>query len=252
MCHQCVTTLHVRRALRVLYLFGRPTTTSTKKKFHLHQHGSHTNDLSSRLCNTSHLMGRKVLPPRAGMSSFCTYQWCHDSNQVLFSKFSFPQAYSVYLRIFYSGKASQQKDLKVHILATKKELLETSSQDQFAKWAKLRRKVDKGLADLDALSTFHKYSQKLPRGSKSYLIIDSELSVVRTKFSVQFSTALWTLTTGARFIVGWWYRRTPVFYLPSGWFGPVTWWLSLPFAPAGTYCSVSVYVSWPVLNVFLI
>lgn len=34
----------------------------------------------------------------------------------------------------------------------KKELLQTSAQDQFAKWAKLRRSVDKGLADLEKLS----------------------------------------------------------------------------------------------------
>lgn len=38
------------------------------------------------------------------------------------------------------------------MLADKGELLATSSQDQFAKWAKLRRKVDKGLADLEKLS----------------------------------------------------------------------------------------------------
>ena len=31
-------------------------------------------------------------------------------------------------------------------------MLNTSAQDQFAKWAKLRRSVDKGLADLEKLS----------------------------------------------------------------------------------------------------
>lgn len=31
-------------------------------------------------------------------------------------------------------------------------MLQTSAQDQFAKWAKLRRSMDKGLADLDKLS----------------------------------------------------------------------------------------------------
>lgn len=33
--------------------------------------------------------------------------------------------------------------------------MKTSAQDQFAKWAKLRRSVDKGLADLEKLSTLH-------------------------------------------------------------------------------------------------
>ena len=46
------------------------------------------------------------------------------------------------------------RKLKTDLLNTKTELLKTSAQDQFAKWAKLRRSVDKGLADLDALSKF--------------------------------------------------------------------------------------------------
>lgn len=56
------------------------------------------------------------------------------------------------MRIFYSSHAEKQRKLKAKILATKAELLQTSAQDQFAKWAKLRRSVDKGLADLEKLS----------------------------------------------------------------------------------------------------
>jgi CHD5-like protein len=41
------------------------------------------------------------------------------------------------------------------------------------------------------------------------------------------------MTTGLQFAIGWWYGRSAVFYLPAGWLGPFTWWLSLPFAPAG-------------------
>jgi tail-anchored protein insertion receptor len=54
--------------------------------------------------------------------------------------------------VFYSSKQAQQRKLKSDILANKKELLQTSAQDQFAKWAKLRRSVDKGLSDLEKLS----------------------------------------------------------------------------------------------------
>lgn len=64
------------------------------------------------------------------------------------------QFYSLYLRVFFSATMAQQKKLKSEILTTKKELLQTSAQDHFAKWAKLRRSVDKGLADLEKLSTF--------------------------------------------------------------------------------------------------
>ena len=49
---------------------------------------------------------------------------------------------------------ARQRTLKSEILNNKKELLQTSAQDQFAKWAKLRRSVDKGLADLEKLSEY--------------------------------------------------------------------------------------------------
>ncbi|KAJ8076323.1 GET complex subunit get1 [Marasmius tenuissimus] len=126
-------------------------------------------------------------------------------------------AYSLYLRIFYPTLASKQKTLKSEILTTKAELMKTSAQDQFAKWAKLRRSVDKGLADLEK--------------------INGEMSSVRTAFSFKFNTGIWVFTTGLQFFVGWWYRKAPIFYLPPGWFGPLGWFLALPFAPTG---SVSV------------
>jgi len=64
------------------------------------------------------------------------------------------KTYDIYLRITGSPAAMRQRSLKSEILSTKSELLKTSAQDQFAKWAKLRRSVDKGLADLEKLSEF--------------------------------------------------------------------------------------------------
>jgi len=63
--------------------------------------------------------------------------------------------------------------------------------------------------------------------------IDSELSASKTSFALKFGSTLWVLTTGLQFVIGWWYGRSAVFYLPAAWLGPFTWWLSLPFAPAG-------------------
>lgn len=123
-------------------------------------------------------------------------------------------AWSAYRRIFNQNAVNRQRQLKSEILLKKAELLQTSAQDQFAKWAKLRRSVDKGLADLDKLN--------------------AELNASKTSFSLKFSTTLWTMTTGLQFAIGWWYSRAAVFYLPAAWFGPVTWWLSFPFAPAGS------------------
>ncbi|KAJ7282882.1 WRB/Get1 family [Mycena rebaudengoi] len=127
--------------------------------------------------------------------------------------------YAVYLQVFHSATATRQRKLKADLLALKSELLRTSAQDQFAKWAKLRRSVDKGLADLEKLN--------------------AEISARKSAFALRFNSVLWVLTTGLQFVVGWWYRKSAVFYLPQGWFGPLGWWLALPFAPAG---SVSVGV----------
>ncbi|TFK53731.1 hypothetical protein OE88DRAFT_1711588 [Heliocybe sulcata] len=128
-------------------------------------------------------------------------------------------AYALYLRVFRRGAAARQRQLKSELLAKKAELLQTSAQDQFAKWAKLRRTVDKGLADLEKLN--------------------GELATTKTSFAVKFNSLIWILTTGLQFVVTWWYRKSAVFYLPEGWLGPFTWWMALPFAPAG---SVSVGV----------
>lgn len=43
------------------------------------------------------------------------------------------QVFALYLRIFYSSTAARQRKLKSEILLNKKELLQTSAQDQFAK-----------------------------------------------------------------------------------------------------------------------
>lgn len=94
----------------------------------------------------------------------------------------------------------------------------TSSQDEFAKWAKLRRKLDKGLADLEKTN--------------------NTLSSSRSSFSKKFSTLLWLMTTGAQFLLSWWFRKQPIFWLPEGWVPyPVAWLLSFPSAPIGSVSS---------------
>ncbi|KAF8444770.1 CHD5-like protein-domain-containing protein [Boletus edulis BED1] len=128
-------------------------------------------------------------------------------------------AWALYCRMFMSVQYTRQRQIKAELLVTKKELLQTSAQDQFAKWAKLRRSVDKGLAELEKLN--------------------GELATTKTAFSAKFSSLVWILTTGLQFAIGWWYRKSAVFYLPPNWFGPLTWTLALPFAPPG---SVSVGV----------
>lgn len=57
-----------------------------------------------------------------------------------------------YLPISTAGAAKQQRKLQSEYLVVRRELNATSSQDEFAKWAKLRRKHDKLLEQLEATS----------------------------------------------------------------------------------------------------
>ncbi|KAF9449663.1 hypothetical protein P691DRAFT_812069 [Macrolepiota fuliginosa MF-IS2] len=130
-------------------------------------------------------------------------------------------AYSLYLRGTKGSLVRKQKELKTDILKTKQELLQTSAQDQFAKWAKLRRSVDKNLSDLEKLN--------------------SKLSSSKTSFTFAFRAFLWIVVNIPQYAIAWKYRSKAVFWLPQEWFNPVAlWWLSFPFAPKG---SVSV-MTW--------
>ncbi|WVR09425.1 hypothetical protein IAU60_006492 [Kwoniella sp. DSM 27419] len=127
-------------------------------------------------------------------------------------------AFNLYSRLFLASTAYRQRKLRNQVLEDKAELGRTSSQDEFAKWAKIRRKVDKGLADLEKLNT--------------------TLGSSRTSFTTKFKSLLWILTTGAQVFLVWWYRKEPVFWLPQGWVpGPVAWLLSFPSAPRGSISS---------------
>jgi len=59
---------------------------------------------------------------------------------------------SFYLRLFHSKLIARQHELKTTTWSTKAQLMATSAQDQFAKWAKLKRSADKGFQDLETTS----------------------------------------------------------------------------------------------------
>ncbi|KIJ39946.1 hypothetical protein M422DRAFT_32546 [Sphaerobolus stellatus SS14] len=127
--------------------------------------------------------------------------------------------YAIHQYLFHRSAVRQHSALKREVLASKQELLQTSAQDQFAKWAKLRRKVDKGLEDLEKFNT--------------------KMAATKSSYSLRFKAGLWLVTSGSLYVVGWMYGKQAVFFLPPGWFGPSQWLLALPFAPLG---SVSVGV----------
>ncbi|KAG0076094.1 GET complex subunit get1 [Linnemannia elongata] len=127
--------------------------------------------------------------------------------------------YDIYLKVVHKDRMTKQRALKKEVLTLKNELARTSSQDEFAKWAKLRRKMDSKIADLEKMT--------------------SELHVSKASFEMKFKGLLWFITSGLQFLMVAWYRRSPVFYLPMRWFGPAEWVLSMPFAERG---SVSITI----------
>ncbi|KAK4459961.1 CHD5-like protein-domain-containing protein [Cladorrhinum samala] len=115
--------------------------------------------------------------------------------------------------------AAQKKKQKEY-LAVRHELNATSSQDQFAKWAKLRRQHDKLLEDLEKKKNSH--------------------DAARVQFDRYLTTARLVSTRGLQWFLPMWYSKEPMFWLPSGWFPYyVEWFASFPRAPIG---SVSIVV----------
>ena len=105
--------------------------------------------LPSRLRHTTHCLDWEI-----GVAWYCVLLLFLYLIIIRRKSLTTYKTYDLYLRITLSPMAMRQRALKLEILSTKSELLTTSAQDQFAKWAKLRRSVDKGLADLEKLSEF--------------------------------------------------------------------------------------------------
>ncbi|GAB5586724.1 GET complex subunit get1 [Umbelopsis nana] len=128
-------------------------------------------------------------------------------------------AYDLYCKVSTDESVVRQRKLRKQVLQLRTELSQTSSQDQFAKWAKIRRKCDSATDSLEKTN--------------------SEIAFKRTQFEVKVKGILYFVVHGSQVLMVMWFRKNPVFYLPYGWFGPASWLLSMPFAPRG---SVSVAV----------
>ncbi|GAQ37288.1 guided entry of tail-anchored proteins factor 1 [Aspergillus tubingensis] len=153
-----------------------------------------------------------------------------------------------------SKKYREQNRLKREVVQLKRDMNNTSSQDEFAKWAKLRRKHDKTMEEYEAISTFDFRSQlrsiywfgvwgtgwfkkeKLTKAGST----DKQLSSQKTSFDWGVKIVRWFGTSGLKFFLQFWYSKTPVFHLPEGWLPYyVAWVLSFPRAPMG---SVSIQI----------
>lgn len=139
-----------------------------------------------------------------------------------------------------------QDERSREVVRLKREMNATSSQDEFAKWAKLRRRHDKALAQYEETSTSSLYSLQVLYFPISLLIngcqrsLASSLKSFRNTFSQVVTVLRFLGTNGLRFLLQFWFAKQPMFWLPRGWVpGFVEWALAFPRAPRG---SVSVQV----------
>ncbi|KAI9815050.1 MAG: GET complex subunit get1 [Pycnora praestabilis] len=121
-----------------------------------------------------------------------------------------------------SKAVEDQARSKREVLRLKKEMSSTSSQDEFAKWAKLRRQHDKVLADYDKTS--------------------ASLQTHKASFDSIVNVARWLSTNGLRFFLQTWYAKSAMFWIPQGWLPfYIEWTLAFLKAPRG---SVSIQIWW--------
>jgi hypothetical protein len=125
------------------------------------------------------------------------------------------------LPISTSKTASEQRKVQSEYLKVRRDLNATSSQDEFAKWAKLRRQHDKLLEQLETKK--------------------KSMETSRAKFDNYLTGARILVTRAPQYLLPFWYAKEPMFWLPYGWFPYwAEWIISFPRAPLG---SVSV-ASW--------
>ncbi|CZR48357.1 putative Protein GET1 [Fusarium proliferatum ET1] len=126
-----------------------------------------------------------------------------------------------FLPVSTAKAAGEQRKLQTDYLKVRRDLNSTSSQDEFAKWAKLRRQHDKLLEQLEK-------TKKTNEAARSNF--DKILTVLRV-----------VVTRAPQYFLPFWYATEPMFWLPYGWFPYwAEWILSFPRAPIG---SVSI-ASW--------
>ncbi|KAK4696780.1 tail-anchored protein insertion receptor, partial [Lecanoromycetidae sp. Uapishka_2] len=118
------------------------------------------------------------------------------------------------------NNAKSQVELRREVVRLKREMNATSSQDEFAKWAKIRRNHDKVLAQYDEKT--------------------ENLKSFKTTFDRSVTFLRWGGTNGLRFFLQFWYAKRPMFWIPRGWVPRyVEWILAFPRAPTG---SVSIQI----------
>lgn len=131
--------------------------------------------------------------------------------------------------------------LRSEVVRLNREMRAVSAQDDFARWARLRRDHDKMKEKYDkactsALLSYQTSSCQCPRTHT--LCTASSTQSFRKTFDRIISALRWIGTQGLNFLLNTWLAKQALFWLPQGWVPyHVEWILSFPRAPVG---SVSV------------
>lgn len=139
-----------------------------------------------------------------------------------------------------SKDAESSTKLRNEVVRLHREMSATSAQDDFAKWARLRREHDKAKDKYDKQCTLNPFSlPKLVR-SHHYPRTAQGLQNFRTQFDRVLNALRFIGTQGLNFLANTWFSKQPMFWLPQGWVPyQAEWILSFPRAPLG---SVSINI----------
>jgi len=124
--------------------------------------------------------------------------------------------WQLYIRLPFgtSENIKEQARLRRDVVRLKREMAAVSAQDEFSKWAKIRRQHDKALAEYDKTA--------------------AAVSSTRAGFDTKATAIRWTSTTGLRFGLQFWHAKTPIFTFPRGWVPwYVEWAMAFPRCPSG-------------------
>lgn len=145
---------------------------------------------------------------------------------ILTSILVYPLVTLLLTRLFVSGDLEKTKK---EMLTLKKELQQISAQDEFAKWAKLKRKSESLAKDYSSLNTSNSF------------------------YTNAISWALLFLTKSMFIYLLWKYWDYPVFTVNNSILGIFTPWLAWPFSPQGSVSpfyvvSSASFVFWKLLS----
>ncbi|TKA83497.1 hypothetical protein B0A55_00546 [Friedmanniomyces simplex] len=113
-----------------------------------------------------------------------------------------------------SKDADESATLRREVVRLNREMKAVSAQDDFAKWARIRREHDKAKDKYDKQS--------------------ASLTSFRTTFDRLITAARWLGTQGLQFFCNAYFSKEAMFWLPQGWVpSHVEWVLGFPRAPQG-------------------